>query len=67
MIAFRVRDTVQRERAAGFTHSHNDEVNWDVFNNWRGDDTLLRSDNDTTVVNNDNTDQSSRIKLENEL
>jgi len=34
VIAFRVKDTVDRERAAGFTHSHNDEVNWDVFNNW---------------------------------
>jgi phytanoyl-CoA hydroxylase len=34
VIAFRVKDTVERERAAGFTHSHNDEVNWDVFNNW---------------------------------
>ena len=34
VIAFRTKDTVQRERAAGFTHSHNDEVNWDQFNQW---------------------------------
>lgn len=34
VVAFRTRDTVQRERAAGFTHSHNDKVNWDVFNDW---------------------------------
>ena len=34
VIAFRVKDTVDRERAAGFTHSHNDEVNWDSFNKW---------------------------------
>jgi hypothetical protein len=31
VIAFRVRDTVERERRAGFTHSHNDHVNWDSF------------------------------------
>ena len=34
VIAFRTQETVARERAAGFTHSHNDKVNWDVFNNW---------------------------------
>ena len=34
VIAFRVKDTVDRERAANFTHSHNDDVNWDVFNQW---------------------------------
>ena len=32
MIAFRTRAIVDAERAAGFTHSHNDDVNWDVFN-----------------------------------
>ena len=32
VIAFRTRAIVDAERAAGFTHSHNDEVNWDVFN-----------------------------------
>jgi phytanoyl-CoA hydroxylase len=36
VIAFRTKETVDRERAAGFTHSHNDEVNWDVFNQWGG-------------------------------
>jgi hypothetical protein len=34
VIAFRTADTVARERAAGFSHSHNDEVNWDQFNKW---------------------------------
>jgi ectoine hydroxylase-related dioxygenase (phytanoyl-CoA dioxygenase family) len=32
VIAFRTRAIVEAERAAGFTHSHNDDVNWDVFN-----------------------------------
>ena len=32
VIAYRTEDTVRRERAAGFTHSHNDAVNWDSFN-----------------------------------
>ena len=26
------RAIVDAERKAGFTHSHNDDVNWDVFN-----------------------------------
>ena len=30
--AFRSADTVARERRAGFTHSHEDTVNWDSFN-----------------------------------
>ena len=34
VIAFRVKDTVRRERSANFTHSHNDVINWDVFNRW---------------------------------
>ena len=29
VMAFRDKETVQKERAMGFTHSHNDEVNWD--------------------------------------
>ena len=32
VIAFRTRAIVDAERKAGFTHSHNDDVNWDVFN-----------------------------------
>ena len=32
VFAMRTEDTVKRERAAGFTHSHNDAVNWDSFN-----------------------------------
>ena len=37
VVAFRTADTVRRERAAGFTHSHNDKVNWDKFNKWGED------------------------------
>ena len=29
VMAFRDEETVREERAMGFTHSHNDEVNWD--------------------------------------
>lgn len=29
VMAFRDKETVQQERAMGFTHSHNDEINWD--------------------------------------
>jgi len=29
VMAFRDRETVDQERAIGFTHSHNDQVNWD--------------------------------------
>lgn len=31
VIAFRAGNIVRAERAVGFTHSHNDEVNWDTF------------------------------------
>jgi ectoine hydroxylase-related dioxygenase (phytanoyl-CoA dioxygenase family) len=31
VIAFRSNETVAWERQHGFTHSHNDEVNWDTF------------------------------------
>jgi hypothetical protein len=31
VVAFRTAATVAIERAAGFTHSHNDEVNWDSW------------------------------------
>ncbi len=31
VMAFRDEETVRQERAMGFTHSHNDEVNWDEF------------------------------------
>ena len=31
VIAFRTNQTVTIERSHGFTHSHNDEVNWDTF------------------------------------
>lgn len=31
VIAFRTKATVALERAGGFSHSHNDTVNWDSF------------------------------------
>ena len=31
VIAYRHKDIVHAERSAGFTHSHNDVVNWDTF------------------------------------
>ena len=31
VIALRDIETIKQERAAGFTHSHNDNVNWDEF------------------------------------
>jgi ectoine hydroxylase-related dioxygenase (phytanoyl-CoA dioxygenase family) len=37
VVAFRTKDTVDRERRAGFTHSHNDSVNWDTFNAFQED------------------------------
>ena len=35
VLAFRHQATIDMERKAGFTHSHNDQVNWDVFNRWQ--------------------------------
>lgn len=32
VIAYRPKSVVEAERAIGFTHSHNDDVNWDTFN-----------------------------------
>jgi len=31
VLAYRAHETVRAERLIGFTHSHNDEVNWDTF------------------------------------
>lgn len=31
VVAFRAKEIVDAERRIGFTHSHNDEVNWDTF------------------------------------
>ncbi|EIE21626.1 PhyH-domain-containing protein [Coccomyxa subellipsoidea C-169] len=31
VLAFRRASAIREERAMGFTHSHNDETNWDVF------------------------------------
>jgi ectoine hydroxylase-related dioxygenase (phytanoyl-CoA dioxygenase family) len=33
VMAFRDKETIKQERAAGFTHSHNDNVNWNEFIN----------------------------------
>mmetsp|Transcript_17685 Transcript_17685/g.26411 ORF Transcript_17685/g.26411 Transcript_17685/m.26411 type:complete len:310 (+) Transcript_17685:72-1001(+) len=32
VVAFRPKKVVDAERKIGFTHSHNDQVNWDTFN-----------------------------------
>lgn len=31
VLAYRAKEIVQAEREIGFTHSHNDKVNWDTF------------------------------------
>ena len=31
VLAYRAKEIVQAEREIGFTHSHNDQVNWDTF------------------------------------
>jgi len=35
VVAYRTKETVEWERAHGFTHSHNDTFNWDQFNKWQ--------------------------------
>lgn len=32
VLAFRKAECIAEERSLGFTHSHNDTVSWDVFN-----------------------------------
>lgn len=34
VIAYRTEETVRKERAMGFSHSHNDSFNWDEFHDW---------------------------------
>lgn len=34
ILNFRKRECIAEERQLGFTHSHNDAVNWDVFQRW---------------------------------
>eukprot|EP00878_Enallax_costatus_P003042 GHUV01003240.1.p1 GENE.GHUV01003240.1~~GHUV01003240.1.p1 ORF type:complete len:314 (+),score=53.85 GHUV01003240.1:231-1172(+) len=34
ILNFRKRECIAEERRLGFTHSHNDKVNWDVFQKW---------------------------------
>lgn len=36
VMAFRTKETVEAERSIGFTHSHNDQVNWDNFKDGEG-------------------------------
>ncbi len=36
VIAFRSQATIDYERKLGFTHSHNDHVNWDTFEQLEG-------------------------------
>ncbi len=36
VIAFRSEQTIAQERKIGFTHSHNDKVNWDTFDQVEG-------------------------------
>ena len=31
VVAYRPKRVVEAERKIGFTHSHNDDVNWDTF------------------------------------
>lgn len=31
VLAYRAKEIVEAERRIGFTHSHNDQVNWDTF------------------------------------
>ncbi len=35
VLAYRTAETIALERKAGFTHSHNDTVNWDTFREWQ--------------------------------
>ena len=38
VLAFRTAEMVNEERALGFSHSHNDEFNWDAFHAWQEKD-----------------------------
>lgn len=38
VLAYRAKEIVDAERKIGFTHSHNDVVNWDTFNEWKSED-----------------------------
>ena len=44
VIAYRPRKVVQAERKIGFTHSHNDNVNWDTFGD--GESHRLKAEKD---------------------
>ena len=35
VLAFRTKEMVEEERRLGFSHSHNDEFNWDAFHAWQ--------------------------------
>ena len=47
VIAYRPRKVVEAERKIGFTHSHNDEVNWDTFQD--GESHRNKADDDETT------------------
>lgn len=38
VLAYRAKEIVQAERRLGFTHSHNDKVNWDTFDQKNNED-----------------------------
>jgi ectoine hydroxylase-related dioxygenase (phytanoyl-CoA dioxygenase family) len=45
VLAYRAGDVVEAERRIGFTHSHNDDVNWDTFND--GEEHRLNTQEDS--------------------
>lgn len=40
VMAFRPKVTVEKERSIGFTHSHNDDTNWDTFKSLEKDSSI---------------------------
>lgn len=45
VLAYRAGDVVEAERRIGFTHSHNDVVNWDTFNDGEKHRVTTQEDN----------------------
>jgi phytanoyl-CoA hydroxylase len=48
VLAYRSKEIVDAERDIGFTHSHNDAVNWDTFNDDASHRVGKKQDNDKT-------------------
>lgn len=48
VVAFRAKEIVDAERRIGFTHSHNDEANWDTFSDGASHRTRPQEDNAET-------------------